>query len=201
MAKKLKPRVRHFIGYSALLVASLFVLASLVSHTPAPLHPAASEPDAGRIQVKVPIDHAEYIILNNETNELVKRHVGGTEIFTLPADTYRVEFAPVTGHITPDPMTFNLPAGATMEINGDYEFTCQGPLLGVKVFPEYGRYAIYNTQGKKMIETEGSQFFTYPAGQYWIEFSELPDYKHPPRQAFRLFNKIVTTINAIYDKK
>jgi len=201
MTTKIKPVVKRFMGYSVLFVAYLFILASLVSHTPPSLHPAAGEPIGGRVEVRVPVHNADYIILDSETNELVKHHVGGTKTFSLSAGTYRVEFAPVPGHATPDPLTFNLSDGGIMRVDGDYRFNCGGPLLGIKVFPEFARYAIYNIQGQKLTEAEGSQFFTYPAGDYWIEFLELSDYQKPPKQPFRLLDKIVTTVNAIYDKK
>ncbi|MBN2095962.1 hypothetical protein JW752_01015 [Candidatus Peregrinibacteria bacterium] len=201
MSTKIKPTVKHFLGYSTLLIVCLFVLSSLVSHTPSTLHPAASEPETGQVQISVPIHNAEYVIFDNETNGLIQRHVGGTDSFDLPAGDYRVEFAPVPGHTTPKPSTFSLNAGDAITMDGDYRFNCGGPLLGIKVFPEFARYAIYNIHGQKLIEAEGSQFFTYPAGDYWIEFLELPNYQHPPKQPFRLLNKIVTTVNAVYNKQ
>ncbi|MBU1017902.1 hypothetical protein KKA33_02620 [Patescibacteria group bacterium] len=201
MIAKIKPAIRSSLVYSVVFVAYLFILSSLVSHTPNDLHLAADEPGTGQVQIRVPIYNAEYIIFGNETNELMKRHVGGTETFNLPVGDYRVEFAPVPGHSTPEPLVFDLNAGGTITIDGDYRFNCGGPLLGVKVFPEFGQYVIYDRGGNKLAEAEGSQFFTYPAGDYWIEFLELPGYQRPPKQPFRLLNKIVTTVNAVYNKQ
>lgn len=201
MKYKIHKKVKKFLGYSFLFVASLFVMASMVSNTPSRLHMAAGEPTTGSVTINVPVDNAQYIILNNETDKLLMRHVGGTETFDLPANQYRVEFVKVFGHTVPKSQTFELNIGDSVTVDGYYEPVCGTPILSVKVFPSNAEYTVYNIQNEVMLKASGSDIFDLPPGKYWAEFAEMPGFASPGKIRFILADHTITTVNAVYDRK
>lgn len=201
MKYKIHKKVKKFLGYSFLFVASLFVMASMISNTPSQLHMAAEEPTTGSITINVPIDNAQYIILNDKTGELLIRHVGGRETFDLPSGKYRVEFVKVFGHVVPESQAFALDAGSSIAVDGYYEPVCGTPILSVKVFPSNAEYTVYNIQNDVMLKASGSGIFDLPPGKYWAEFAEMSDFANPGKIRFILANYTITTVNAVYDKK
>lgn len=201
MKYKIHKKVKKFLGYSFLFVASLFVMASMISNTPGQLHMAAKEPTTGNVTINVPIDNAQYIILNDKTDELLVRHVGGTETFDLPASQYRVEFVKIFGHTVPESQTFALTAGGSVAVDGYYEPVCGTPILSVKVFPSNAEYTVYNIRNEVMLKTNGSGIYDLPSGKYWIEFAEMPSFANPGKIRFILADHTITTVNAVYDKK
>ncbi len=197
---KIKPTVKRFMGYSILFIASLFLMSSLVTHTPSSLHPAPGEPETGQLTVNVPISKAQYIILNDETDELVMRHVGGSKTFDLPAGQYRVEFVKIFGHTAPQSQTVGLSAGDSVAVDGDYKPVCGTPILSVKVFPSNAEYTIYNMQNKDVLNASGSAIFDLPPGKYWVEFAEVSGFARPGKIQFLMASRTITTVNAVYDK-
>ena len=203
MRKKLPSFVKKYGLAAVLYIVTLFALASLVTHTQTPekLRSAAEEPTTGSVIINVPIDNAQYIILNDETDELVMPHVGGSKTFDLPAGQYRVEFVKIFGHTAPQPQAFGLRAGDSVAVDGDYEPVCGTPILSVKVFPSNAEYTVYNMQNKAVLRASGSAIFDLPSGKYWVEFAEVPGFARPGKIRFILANRTITTVNAVYDKQ
>jgi hypothetical protein len=188
--------------YTYLLIIAMFAMLPLLRYTPftnAPLELHKSAPEsAGRLTVNMPLKNAAYVIFNNNNNELVAGGSDFTKNFDLPAGNYRIEFAEVNGYKTPEPRIFSYDGVSDFAVEGTYIPSLGYPLLGIKVFPENAKYIISDSQGKKIADGTGSQFFQMPNGNYSVEFSAIPGFSTPEKRDFFVANGVIATIIAVY---
>ncbi len=153
----------------------------------------------GKVVVNLPVPNARYhLVRKGEDGGMIKNLVG-TRAYNLRPGSYEVRFEPLFGYHVSGPKSLVLQADQTIVVEGEYKVDENAPSLRVLVMPKMAMYRIHNADGQVLLQQQGDQMFSLPAGKYKIEFGPIPGLEIPKMKDFEMINRTTTTVTAEYE--